>query len=190
MALQSIFPGQTFLLNSTLLDPTDDISTWISKRYLKFNKCKTELLIFFPKPVLPAIIHLRQWQHHISKQKTLHLSLISILLSTPHPPLLGNPVEVTFKLIPQHDISHPTPLLLAWLKPIVWIVIRDSSKALYYTVTIVLRVLFILNTKVRMALLKVKPNHVTSPLKILRLHSSLLRIIVKPQVMTYRSFMN
>lgn len=67
---------------------------------------------------------------------------------------------------------------------------RDSSKALYCTVTIVLPILFILKTKARTALLKVKSDYVTSQLKMLGLHPSLLTVIVKPQVMTYRPLMN
>lgn len=62
----SMLPAQTCLLNSTVLGPTDYISTWLSKRYLKFNKFKTKLPIFLSKPVSPAIIHLRWWQHHLS----------------------------------------------------------------------------------------------------------------------------
>ena len=41
-----------------------------------------------------------------------------------------------------------------------------------------------------MTLLQIKSDHVTSLFKTIALYHSLLRIIVKPQIMTYRPFMN
>ena len=62
--------------------------------------------------------------------------------------------------------------------------------ALYCIVIIVLPILFILNTKARTTLLKVKSDRVTSLLKTLGVNPSLLRVIVKPQIMAYRPFLN
>lgn len=96
--------------------------------------------------------------------------------------LLENPVGSTFRLDSKHDICHPPALLLAW------IILRVSSKAWYCTVSVV-PIFLTLDPKARMALLKVKSDHVTSLLKTLELHSSFLRVKVKIQIMTYRHFM-